>query len=332
MATEKQLIHRLILLQLCIFTRCRWRLKIRSQGDTSSLFDVWRLFVLLADVCRLDGRPSRPAVHPCNPRRVLVRYQNHLSWFPLIGGAPPSVLRPHSLQRKPSCRFTITDRSKANNQDNAFCCDHLQHHQTSPTFIFFLPSLDVIRCLSRWRPIYNASGSHVLRAIIHDDHRRVVIQQLISGVAYKDLKHLKAQKLQHYPADWSVVSSNRYSDTRDEPGLVLHYVFIADIFSPPFFSCCLYTCQDWVERLYCSTVSRIMHVNTGGGNPQDLFFFKIETSPMTLIVTLKMFSSRAVVLFFCFISAAVYTCLDRRTEVVGELYTLSPCHTRQHKL
>lgn len=146
MATEKQLIHRLILLQLCLFTR--WRLKIRSQGDTSSLFDVWRLFVLLADVCRLDGRPSRPAVHPCNPRRVLVRYQNHLSWFPLTGGAPPSVLRPHSLQRKPSCRSTITDRSQANNQDNAFCCDHLQHHQTSRTFIFFLPSLDVIRCQS----------------------------------------------------------------------------------------------------------------------------------------------------------------------------------------
>lgn len=119
MAMGKQLIHRLILLQLCIFTRCRWRLKIRSQGDkrcqrtfTSSLFDVWRLFVLLADVCRLDGRPSRPAVHPCNPQCVLVRYQNHLSWFPLIGGAPLSVLRPHFLQRKPSCRFTITNRSK----------------------------------------------------------------------------------------------------------------------------------------------------------------------------------------------------------------------------
>lgn len=101
------------------YCRCRWRLKIRSQGDkrcqrtfTSSLFDVWRLFVLLADVCRLDGRPSRPAVHPCNPRCVLVRYQNHLSWFPLIGGAPLSVLRPHFLQRKPSCRFTITNRSK----------------------------------------------------------------------------------------------------------------------------------------------------------------------------------------------------------------------------
>lgn len=38
------------------------------------------------------------------------------------------------------------------------------------------------------------------------------------------------------------------------------YFFIAET----FFQFCLYTCQDSVQGLYCSTVSRIMHVNTGG--------------------------------------------------------------------